>query len=55
MKRIKDYYKLADNAAILDIGCGKEGFMLYDFKELMPGRMKQSTRICLSGSLLPKS
>lgn len=32
---IKDYYKLADNAAVLDIGCGK-GFMLHDFKEIMP-------------------
>ena len=35
VKRMKDYYGLSDNAAILDIGCGK-GFMLYDFKELMP-------------------
>jgi len=35
VKRMKDYYKLADDAAILDIGCGK-GFMLYDFKELLP-------------------
>lgn len=35
VKRMKDYYNLADNAAILDIGCAK-GFMLYDFKELMP-------------------
>ncbi len=35
VKRMKDYYKLSDNAAILDIGCGK-GFMLHDFKELMP-------------------
>jgi len=35
VKRMKDYYRLADNAAILDIGCGK-GFMLHDFKELMP-------------------
>ena len=35
VKRMKDHYGLADNAAILDIGCGK-GFMLYDFKELMP-------------------
>lgn len=32
---MKDYYKLTDNAAILDIGCAK-GFMLYDFKQLMP-------------------
>lgn len=36
VKQFKEYYKLADNAAILDIGCGK-GFMLHDFKELMPG------------------
>ncbi len=35
VRRMKDYYKLADNAAILDIGCGK-GFMLHDFKETMP-------------------
>jgi ubiquinone/menaquinone biosynthesis C-methylase UbiE len=35
VKRMKDYYKLSDNVAILDIGCGK-GFMLHDFKELMP-------------------
>lgn len=34
-KRMRDYYNLLDDAAILDIGCGK-GFMLYDFKELMP-------------------
>ncbi|MFH1761835.1 MAG: class I SAM-dependent methyltransferase [bacterium] len=34
-KRIRDFYHLKDNAAILDIGCGK-GFMLYDFKEIMP-------------------
>lgn len=33
--RMKDYYSLPDNAAILDIGCAK-GFMLHDFKELMP-------------------
>ena len=35
VKRMKEYYKLRDNAVILDIGCGK-GFMLHDFKELMP-------------------
>jgi ubiquinone/menaquinone biosynthesis C-methylase UbiE len=35
VKMMKDFYKLPDNAAILDIGCAK-GFMLYDFKELMP-------------------
>ena len=35
VKRMRDYYQLPDNAAILDIGCAK-GFMLHDFKELMP-------------------
>ena len=35
VKRFRDYYHLADNASVLDVGCGK-GFMLYDFKELMP-------------------
>jgi ubiquinone/menaquinone biosynthesis C-methylase UbiE len=35
VKCIRDYYKLPDNAAILDIGCAK-GFMLYDFMQLMP-------------------
>lgn len=34
--RMKEYYDLPDDAAILDIGCGK-GFMLHDFKDLMPG------------------
>ena len=35
VKRMKKYYNLPNDAAILDIGCGK-GFMLHDFKELMP-------------------
>lgn len=35
IKRMKEYYSLPDTAAILDIGCAK-GFMLHDFKELMP-------------------
>ncbi len=35
VQRMRDYYKLSDTAAILDIGCGK-GFMLYDFKKLLP-------------------
>ena len=35
VKRMKDHYSLPDNAAILDIGCAK-GFLLHDFKELMP-------------------
>ncbi len=34
-RRMKDYYKLAGDCAILDIGCAK-GFLLHDFKELMP-------------------
>src|SRR5579883_3031160 len=36
VKYIKDHYNLQDSASILDIGCAK-GFMLYDFKQLMPG------------------
>lgn len=35
VKRMRDHYNLPHNAAILDIGCAK-GFMLHDFKELMP-------------------
>lgn len=35
VKRMKDYYNLPEDAAILDIGCAK-GFMLHDFKEFMP-------------------
>ena len=34
-RKMKDFYKLPNNAKILDIGCGK-GFLLYEFKELMP-------------------
>ena len=34
-ERMKEYYNLPANAAILDIGCAK-GFLLNDFKELMP-------------------
>ena len=33
--RLRDYYRLAPNAALLDVGCAK-GFMLRDFKRLMP-------------------
>jgi len=32
---MKEYYQLAEDCAILDIGCAK-GFLLHDFKELMP-------------------
>ena len=35
VKRFRDYYRLAEDASVLDVGCGK-GFMLHDFKELMP-------------------
>lgn len=31
----RDHYRLEDNASVLDVGCAK-GFMLHDFKELMP-------------------
>lgn len=34
-KRFRDYYQLAENASVLDVGCAK-GFMLHDFKELLP-------------------
>lgn len=35
VKRFSDHYKLADDASVLDVGCAK-GFMLYDFRQLMP-------------------
>jgi len=35
VKRFRDYYRLAEDSAVLDVGCGK-GFMMYDFKLLMP-------------------
>lgn len=35
VKRFRDYYNLPETALALDIGCAK-GFMLYDFKLLMP-------------------
>ncbi|MFC1909222.1 class I SAM-dependent methyltransferase [Chloroflexota bacterium] len=34
-RRFRDYYHLPEDASVLDVGCGK-GFMLHDFKELMP-------------------
>lgn len=35
VKRFRDHYGLAETASLLDVGCAK-GFMLHDFKELMP-------------------
>lgn len=35
VKKMIKYYKLKENAKILDIGCAK-GFMLYDFKKNIP-------------------
>ncbi len=35
VRRFRDYYDLAENARVLDVGCAK-GFLLHDFKELMP-------------------
>lgn len=32
----RDYYNLSSESKVLDVGCGK-GFMLYDFKLMMPG------------------
>jgi ubiquinone/menaquinone biosynthesis C-methylase UbiE len=35
VKYIRNYYRLPEDAALLDVGCAK-GFMLYDFMQLMP-------------------
>src|SRR5262249_51552701 len=35
VRRFRDHYRLPDDARILDVGCAK-GFMLHDFKELLP-------------------
>lgn len=35
VRRFRDHYRLPPDAAILDVGCAK-GFMLHDFRELMP-------------------
>jgi ubiquinone/menaquinone biosynthesis C-methylase UbiE len=35
VKRIRDYYNLPEDASVLDVGCAK-GFLLHDFKQLMP-------------------
>ena len=34
-EKINDFYKLPENAKILDIGCGK-GYLLYDFLKVLP-------------------
>jgi len=35
VRYFRDYYQLAEDAAVLDVGCAK-GFMLHDLKLLMP-------------------
>jgi SAM-dependent methyltransferase len=35
VRRFRDHYKLQDTARVLDVGSAK-GFMLHDFRELMP-------------------
>lgn len=35
VRRFRDYYQLPEDARVLDVGCAK-GFMLHDFKLLMP-------------------
>jgi SAM-dependent methyltransferase len=35
VRRFRDHYGLAPDARVLDVGCAK-GFMMYDFKLLMP-------------------
>lgn len=36
VRRMQKYYRLNSKSTILDVGCGK-GFLLYDFRELIPG------------------
>jgi len=36
VRRFRDFYDLAVDASVLDVGCAK-GFMLHDFTMLMPG------------------
>lgn len=35
VRRFAEFYTLAEDCSILDVGCAK-GFMLYDFKDLLP-------------------
>jgi len=35
VKVFKEFYNLDDNSKILDVGCAK-GFMIYDFKKILP-------------------
>jgi len=35
-ERIVEHYELADDATILDVGCGK-AFLLYEFTQVLPG------------------
>lgn len=35
VKHFRDYYLLKEDAAVLDVGCAK-GFMMHDFKQLLP-------------------
>jgi SAM-dependent methyltransferase len=35
VRRFRDYYHLTEDSSVLDVGCAK-GFMLNDFKQLMP-------------------
>ena len=36
VKRFRDYYQLAEDASVLDVGCGK-GFLLHEMKEASTG------------------
>lgn len=38
VRRFRDYYALPEDASVIDVGCAK-GFMMYDFKKLMPRMM----------------
>lgn len=44
VKRLRDHYALPGEASLLDVGCGK-GFMMHDFKALMPAMTVQGLDI----------